>query len=250
MADIEQSMPTMPLKSWQQGGNSGDGRNAYARMMRRRYSHSGGDMDPDDKISLGGVDPSSITPDIQRLIDSLMEEIDTQRWRVAQAEHRQDLLEGLADQDSWLPMLNRRAFLQRLKGYLERPRTDSSANGTLVAIYLDNFEDIRRSAGLLAAREALRHLSRQVVGSLRASDIVGSIGGAGLAILFTTGEPDGAWVKVDSLLEAVSSRPLTFDGQHLELRPIAVSRALDLGDTADTALARVEEGLRVAPQTV
>ncbi len=243
MADIEQSMPTAPLKAWQHGGG-GAGGNAYSRMMRRSSTGGGGDEGPDDPVSLGGLDPTSITPDVQRLIDGLMEEIDTQRWRVAQAERRQELLEGLADQDSWLPTLNRRAFLRRLGAYLERPRPEDASVGTLVVIYLDNFEDIRRSAGLLAAREALRHLARQVVGSLRASDVVGSIGGAGLAILFTTGDPDGAWVKVDQLMEAVATRPLTIGGSRLELRPIAVSRPLETGETAEAALSTIEDRLR------
>jgi len=243
MGDIEQSMPTTPPRSWQQGGGGAYG---PARRRRRGYAEDGGGGEPDDPVSLHGVDPASITPDIQRLIDGLMEEIDTLRWRLAQAEHRQEFLEDLADQDSALPTVNRRAFLRHLGQFLERAAASPAPvpDGALVVIYLDNFEELRRAAGLPAAREALRHLARQVVGALRASDVVGSIGGAGLAALFTTGEPDGAWAKVDSLLATVAARPLTVDGVRLDLRPVAVRRPLEPGETAEVALAAAEARLR------
>lgn len=242
MSDIEQPMPVTRAAAWK-GTDAYEGRrrNRPRRDPAARDPHNGGSEG--DRVSLHGVDPANVTPEIQGLIDGLMAEVDSLRWRLTQAEHRQGFLEDLADQDAWLPTLNRRAFLRDLGRFLDRAGAQPPA-GAVALIYLDNFDTLRRQAGLSAAQEALRHLARHVVGSLRAADVVGRVGGAGLAVLMTTAHLDGARAKVERLVAAMANRPLTLDHMTLPLHPVFVLRPLVAGDTAEGVLAEAEEMLR------
>lgn len=237
MGDIEQSMPVNRVRPWQ-GTDAYDAR----RGGRRRHGEGhGGHRHPDDgdQVSLQGLDPAELSPQLQSVINGLAQELDALRWRLQQAEKRQEYLEDLADQDAWLPALNRRAFLRKLGLFLEHAGSQG-VQGAIAVIYLDNFEDLRREHGLAAAMEALRHLTRQAGGALRAADVLGAIGGAGVAALMTTAHPEGARAKLERLMATVASRPLTIGGASLHLTPVAVLQPLHVGEDAETALLEAE----------
>lgn len=237
MADIEQPMPTNRPRPWH-GTDAYEGRRGHQHHREdRRGGHR--DTDAGDHISVHGLDPERLTPQVRTVIDDLAGELEATRWRLQQAEKRQAFLEDLADQDAWLPALNRRAFLRDLGVFLDHAGS-TGVQGAVALLYLENFEDLRRVHGLSAAREALRHLARQVGGALRAADVVGAVGGAGLAVLMTTADPEGARAKLERLTAAVAARPLTLGGALLTLRPVAVLHTLDEGESAETALAEAE----------
>jgi GGDEF domain-containing protein len=239
MSDIEQPMPVSPPSRWQGGRGYGSGGQSSGHRAAAGRDHHAVDAAADVDVSLSGVDPASVTPEVQHLLDGVMAELDNLRWQLEQSHHRQVYLETLADQDACLPALNRRAFLRDLGRFLDRAGPDAVA-GALGVLYLDNFDVLRREVGLAVAMDALEHLVRSVATALRETDLIGAIGGAGIAVLMSTARPEAARAKLDALAAALSRQPLTRGGLRLSLSPVVVLYDLHVGDTAESALAAAE----------
>ena len=70
-----------------------------------------------------GIPEAEFTPKVRAAIMALMEEVDKLRREVQQSQSRIAYLEQLADQDSLMPIANRRAFvreLSRMMSFAER----------------------------------------------------------------------------------------------------------------------------------
>ena len=81
-----------------------------------------------DTATVLGVPEAELTPKVRAALSQLMEEVDGIRNALQEAQRRIDYLERVADQDSLLPVYNRRAFvreLSRVMAYSERYGTPS-----------------------------------------------------------------------------------------------------------------------------
>jgi len=84
--------------------------------------------------------------------------------------------------------------------------------------------------------------------AVRASDLVGRLGGNAFGvILWTAGEADAAR-KAASLLEVVSTEDVPVDGLDIGVCAIAGATALVSGDTVEVALGRAEAAMATAPR--
>lgn len=97
-------------------------------------------------------------------------------------------LEELARLDDLTGILNRRAFFERLDDELERCRRYGEAI-TLVMCDLDGFKQVNDSRGHPAGDAALRDFTRILQRNVRASDVVGRVGGDEFACILVGGEP-------------------------------------------------------------
>jgi hypothetical protein len=133
-----------------------------------------------DETSVMGVPATLMTPRIQEAISALMTEMDGLRGRLAADEGRVRELSTLAEGDGVLPVLNRWALIQSLD---DRMATGESGQCLIGAwFYLENFEALRRGAGLDAALSALTGVTLALLSRGGLGDLVGTPGGAALVV--------------------------------------------------------------------
>ena len=176
-----------------------------------------------------------LTPKVQRALTSIVDEIEGLRYRLEQAQRRQAYLERIADEDSNLPILNRRAFLREMGGMIESlARTESP--GTMVFLYLEAYEDIRREHGLTVAERALKHLAVAVRDSLRQTDLVGHVGGAGVCVALALAGEGGGVTKAWEMVQKVKRMTFVHEGEMLPLTLSVGVHEFGHGDTPEAVL--------------
>lgn len=249
MPDINAPPPTEGVAWRKHGQNDGGGRHrrrdgAFARAVQAYGAAS--HFVPHDITTLHGIPEGELTVSVRRALEDLMGDVDRFRWALEQAEGRQAYLEGLADRDALLPVLNRRAFDRELALVLQNAGTDRDA-GTppvLVLFYLANFETLHAEAGIAAAEAALRHVADVLVNSVARADAVGATGGAGVGVILTLLDPLSAGKRVAALRAAVTAYPPRHGEGTLPLEVRAASLLLEPGMTPESAVEAVDARLR------
>ena len=114
--------------------------------------------------------------------DPLRAEIERLKHDLIQAERQIAELEARADVDPLLEVLNRRGFERELKrslAYVARYGTEAA----LVFIDLDGFKAVNDRHGHSAGDALLKAVARQLTSHVRASDVVGRMGGDEFAVV-------------------------------------------------------------------
>jgi diguanylate cyclase (GGDEF)-like protein len=151
-------------------------------------------------------------------------------------------LEELADKDSLTPVLNRRAFLRemsRMAAFVER------YDGLCSLLYfdLDGMKEINDGRGHRAGDAALAHVAAALVGNLRASDLVGRLGGDEFGVLLTQADRETALAKAKNLAAAVAARPVDWHGAGFPVRVSFGVHTLVTGDTLEQALEAADRAM-------
>lgn len=251
MADIERPRTVRGVE-WE-AYRSRDRERGRPFPYRRGGSQEEAHHDPRDAVRILGLDPRAYPQEVQTVLSELLERIDHLRDALEQSERRQAYLEGLADRHPFLPVVNRRAFLRELAAFLDRhARTgadglvaeEEEPPGTLALFYLENFEELHREHGLMVAEEALAFLARCVAHGVRTTDLVGAVGGAGIAVLLPLAQADAVQRKVETMQADLSAQPFPHEEMMLSLRVAAATVGLPREATAEGALAEVDAALR------
>lgn len=138
------------------------------------------------------------------------------REALAAAQARLAEAEGLADRDTLTPLLNRRAFLRELdraQAYVRRYGGPAS----LVFFDLDGLKAINDRFGHPAGDATLKAVAARLMAHVRASDVVGRIGGDEFAVLLAKTNGFQAEAKAQSLADAIAAEPI--DGVSPVVRP-------------------------------
>lgn len=151
-------------------------------------------------------------------------------------------LEELADKDSLTPVLNRRAFLRemsRMAAFAER------YDGLCSLLYfdLDGMKSINDGHGHGAGDAALSHVAQALVGNLRASDLVGRLGGDEFGVLLTQADRETARNKAENLAAAVAARRVDWHGASIPVRVSFGVHTLVLGETQEQALEAADRAM-------
>jgi diguanylate cyclase (GGDEF)-like protein len=109
-------------------------------------------------------------------VASLVAEVERLRREIAVARARIGELEARADIDPLLDILNRRGFERELKRALAHVKRYGT-HASLMFIDLDGFKAVNDRHGHATGDALLKALSRQLIARVRASDIVGRLGG-------------------------------------------------------------------------
>jgi diguanylate cyclase (GGDEF)-like protein len=169
-----------------------------------------------ETVSLAGIPEAEATPRVRQALMALMGEVHELRRQLDDAKGRIAFLERLADEDSLMPIANRRAFvreLSRMMAVAQRYGTPAS----VVYFDLDGLKRINDRLGHAAGDAALQHVARILVESVRTSDIVGRLGGDEFGVILVQTDDDTATRKAASLGETIAARPLLWEGEEIAL---------------------------------
>jgi diguanylate cyclase (GGDEF)-like protein len=199
-------------------------------------------VSPEALASVLGVPPTDCTPRVREIIVLLMREIDRLRRELAQTRGRLDALMRAADQDTLLPVLNRRAFrraISRFIAFAARYGTPS----TLLYFDLDGFKAVNDEYGHAAGDAALLHFAKLLAGQIRETDVLARLGGDEFAILLAQVRPDQARVTAERLVETVRSTPLVWETRTIPLDCSYGALELHPNLNADDALKRADDAM-------
>jgi diguanylate cyclase (GGDEF)-like protein len=168
-----------------------------------------------DTANIDAMTPDELRAEVVRLREKLIRA----EWAVAELEER-------ADADSMLDVLNRRGFereLARSIAFVKRYGTPA----VLMYIDLDGFKAINDRHGHTAGDALLKAVVGDLVRNLRASDVVGRLGGDEFgAVLWNTG-PTQAAAKAQSLETLIAKVTVDYQGLRLTCGASAGIVALD-----------------------
>ena len=200
-----------------------------------------------------GIPESELTPKVRQAMAELMAEVQNLRQEIDRLKKRAEYLEQLADQDSLAPILNRRAFVRELSrnaAYAERYEADVSV------LYFDinGMKEVNDAMGHAAGDLALKHVADSLLNNVRASDVVGRLGGDEFGVILAQSETAAAHQKAAELAEAIAGAELTYDGQAFSIGVAYGVYTLSAGDRVDDALDAADRNMyeqkRAAVQSV
>lgn len=170
----------------------------------------------EDSASIMGIPEPELTPKVRAAIEGLMEEVGRLRQEVEQTRKRVNYLERLADQDSLVPVINRRAFVRELSRMLSFAERYNSVSSVLF-FDINKMKVINDSYGHAAGDAALSHVCSILLESVRESDIIGRLGGDEFGVILAQTDEDQAKEKAALLATAIRDKPLMWDGKEVDL---------------------------------
>jgi diguanylate cyclase (GGDEF)-like protein len=195
-----------------------------------------------DVTSVVGLDDAQLSPAVSNSLTQLMQEVDRLRRELDRARRRIEYLERLADEDTLVPVANRRAFvreLSRMVSFAER----YGLTGSVLYFDVNQLKRINDTYGHAAGDAALCTIAKVLVDNVRESDVVGRLGGDEFGIILAQADDATAREKAAALAALVAATPFEWDGQ-----PVALSVAYGLQPLAGTAGA--DEALDAADQAM
>lgn len=170
-----------------------------------------GNRHPKDLAQIMGIPEAEFTPRVRDAIMRLMAEVEKARRETAQAQARAAHLERLADQDSLVPVFNRRAFVRelgRMQAFAERYDQPSS----LAYFDANGLKQVNDTHGHAAGDALLAHIARVLVQNVRDTDVVGRLGGDEFGVILTYTDKPLADEKAALLAAAVQDSALDWRG--------------------------------------
>jgi diguanylate cyclase (GGDEF)-like protein len=137
-------------------------------------------------------------------VTALLAENERLKRELAVARARVGELEARADVDPLLDILNRRGFERELKRALSHVKRYGT-QAALMFVDLDGFKGINDRYGHAAGDVLLKAVARELIGHVRASDVVGRIGGDEFGIIIWRVEEPQASAKARQM-EAMIAR--------------------------------------------
>jgi diguanylate cyclase (GGDEF)-like protein len=191
-----------------------------APLRKARATRDAGGADApspiEETVLLAGVPESEMTPRVRQALMGLLGEVDRLRRELDESRNRIAFLERLADEDSLMPIANRRAFvreLSRMMAFAQRYGTPAS----VVYFDLDGLKAVNDEHGHAAGDAALQHIAQILVDSVRNTDVVGRLGGDEFGVLLVQTDEETAIRKADSLAASIVAQPLLWQDKLIAL---------------------------------
>jgi len=195
-----------------------------------------------DVATIAGLTEADLTPKVRQALDLLMTEVQRMREELSQARHRINYLEKLADEDTLVPVANRRAFVRemsRMVAYAERYGSGSSV------LYFDinGFKEINDKYGHAAGDAALRQIAELLAENVRESDVVGRLGGDEFGVILAQATAEVAAEKAASLSALIGATPLDWEGNAINLSVSYGVYSFSGTEDAGEALQRADQAM-------
>jgi diguanylate cyclase (GGDEF)-like protein len=199
-------------------------------------------IEPTVSASVLGIPEAEFTPRVRDAIMTLMHEVDRLRREVEQARAKLEDLARTADQDTLLPILNRRAFVReitRFTSFAERYETTS----TVIYIDLDDFKAVNDAHGHAAGDAVLQHVADLILGQIRDSDVLARLGGDEFGVILSHVTSEQAQRKGASLAKALQDQPPNIGGQPVPLSFSFGVYELRAGETPDGIMQKADRAM-------
>lgn len=215
---------------------------AAARAYGGQSAAAGAPAAPADIASVAGIPEAELTPKVRDALTMLIGEVQRMREELSQAQQRVAYLEKLADEDTLVPVANRRAFVRelgRMVAFAERYGTQSSV------LYFDinGFKRVNDEYGHGAGDAALCHIARTLVEHVRESDTVGRLGGDEFGVILAQADAESAAEKAAALAHAIETQPLIWEGHELRVGASYGAYTFAGGVNAGEALERADQAM-------
>ncbi|MEM1397664.1 MAG: GGDEF domain-containing protein [Pseudomonadota bacterium] len=188
-----------------------------------------------DTVTIAGVPKSELTPRVMDALTKLMDEVTTLREELSGANARIQELTQLAFSDPLTGVHNRRAFVGELDRTLAIVNRHDQA-ASIAYFDLDDMKSINDGHGHKGGDAAISHVASTLKDNIRATDVVGRLGGDEFGVIFPYADYTAAKEKVKELQSLVSNSPVTVDQDTFSVTVTAGVAPLKQGSTASSAL--------------
>ncbi len=195
-----------------------------------------------DTTSVMGIPEADLTPKVRVAIMTLMEEVARLRDELNNSLGRIQHLERLADQDSLLPVYNRRAFVRELTRAISMTER-YGAPSTVIYFDVNNMKAINDTYGHPAGDAALHHVANTLLKQVRDSDVVGRLGGDEFGVILYQIDADVAQEKSSKLTQDIVATPVPFNDTELTVQATFGSYTFNGVEDAGQALAEADKAM-------
>lgn len=189
-----------------------------------------------------GIPPEEMTPRVRAALQGLLGRFDDVRRQLQAERDREAYLQGLADGHPILPVGNRRQLIRELSRVIARSRVAQTLN-TFLIVSIANAAGIRRGHGEAAVHALLCEVAARLVSSVRASDVVASLGGYDFGIILTLAGGAAAEEKAKNLVGLVAGLEFAWGDVTLRPEPDWGAAAIGPDDAADAVIAAADQAL-------
>ena len=203
---------------------------------------AGGGHHVQDSAAVMGIPEAELTPKVRVAIMTLMEEVARLREELNNNRGRIQHLERLADQDSLLPVYNRRAFVRELTRAISMTER-YGAPSTVIYFDVNNMKQINDTYGHPAGDAALRHVAESLLEQVRDSDVVGRLGGDEFGVILYQIDADVAQEKSSQLAQEIAKKPVPFNDTELTVHVTFGAYTFNGVEDAGQALAEADKAM-------
>ena len=200
-----------------------------------------------DSTASMGIPEAERTPKVRTAIMALMEEVARLREELNSSSGRIEHLERLADQDSLVPVYNRRAFVRELTRAISMTKRYGTPS-TVIYFDVDNMKQINDSYGHPAGDAALRHIAETLVEQVRDSDIVGRLGGDEFGVILYQIDAEVAADKSVQLAQDIAKQRIPFNVVELAISVTYGAYTFNGVEDASQALAEADKAMYASKQ--
>lgn len=237
MVDVTQTAPIgTVLPSGATGHGGTHDRHESKGQARPQWKNAG------DVAQVMGIPEDEMTPKVQAALDAIITEYDRQRGELDHSIAHAAYLQELADAHPFLPVINRRALFREATRMAARAEKTQTTH-TFVYIHIPIIEDIRLRHGHGAAEAALIQVAVCLSHALRASDVIGSLGGGDFGIVLTLAKQQAARAKVPDLVSAVRDQVFSWGGEEFTLEMVVGTHQFEPGHGVEAIMDAADRDL-------
>ena len=192
-----------------------------------------------DQATFLGLNETELSPNVRAALQALLEEVGRLRQELELTRKRISHLERMADEDSMLPIANRRAFVRELTRHISYSERYGTA-GSVLYFDLNGMKDVNDRYGHAAGDEVLRHFARLMVANVRDSDVVGRLGGDEFGVILAQADRPQAEEKAQQLLDVIKVSPMDWEGNEITLSCAVGIHQFSARQNADEALSKAD----------
>jgi len=195
-----------------------------------------------DRSHILNINAAEMPSNVSAAFQSLLEEIGRLKQELEISKRRVTELEKLADTDSFLPVLNRRAFLRELSRFLAFAERYGIL-GTLLYFDLNGMKRVNDELGHEAGDGLLQHFTQLLLRNVRDSDVLARLGGDEFGIILAQTHQALAEEKAKDLLWQMEQEPFHWKDQLIPIScAIGIHQFSEL-NSADQALAEADKAM-------
>ncbi|NKD76314.1 GGDEF domain-containing protein [Haematospirillum sp. H1815] len=197
-----------------------------------------------DPVDVLGIDLAHVHSSARDALERAVAEIAVLRGDLEKGRRRQEWLEARIFQDPWTGIDNMRALHRAMEHILSLP-PESHVGGVFALFWLENHDWIHENYGLDGLHLAMEAMAQSVSDLVQETDVVTTVGGAGLGLLsFPAREPEAS--RAIAAIEArLDGMDVPRGGSHFPLRVCSGMHPVFPGDEPEAILRETDSGLRV-----